>query len=68
MIRSADKNTCIITGMGRRETSVEEREHGRQLGLLIAARRMERQRSAPDLARGLRPRGWCTTGLMSGVS
>jgi transcriptional regulator with XRE-family HTH domain len=32
-------------------TSVEDREHGRQLGRLIAARRVERQRSAPDLAR-----------------
>jgi len=37
--------------MGRRQTSVEDREHGRQLGLLIAARRVQRQRSAPDLAR-----------------
>jgi transcriptional regulator with XRE-family HTH domain len=37
--------------MGRRSTSSEDREHGRRLGILIAARRRERQRSAPDLAR-----------------
>jgi transcriptional regulator with XRE-family HTH domain len=36
--------------MGRRTTSSEDREHGHRLGILIAARRRERQRSAPDLA------------------
>lgn len=30
---------------------MEDREHGRRLGMLIAARRQERSRSAPDLAR-----------------
>jgi transcriptional regulator with XRE-family HTH domain len=37
--------------MTRRSTSVEDREHGRQLGVLIAAERREQGRSAPDLAR-----------------
>lgn len=37
--------------MGRKTTSSEDREHGRRLGVLIAARRRERLRSAPDLAR-----------------
>ena len=37
--------------MGRKATSSEDEEHGRRLGALIAARRMERERSAPDLAR-----------------
>jgi transcriptional regulator with XRE-family HTH domain len=37
--------------MARKRTSIEEREHGRQLGVLIAAERQERGRSAPDLAR-----------------
>jgi len=37
--------------MGRKATSSEDREHGRRLGVLIAARRLERKRSAPDLAR-----------------
>lgn len=32
-------------------TSSEDREHGRRLGVLIAARRQERRRSAPELAR-----------------
>lgn len=37
--------------MGRRAASGTDREHGRRLGFLIADRRRERQRSAPDLAR-----------------
>jgi transcriptional regulator with XRE-family HTH domain len=37
--------------MARKATSVEDREHGRQLGVLIAAQRQEQGRSAPDLAR-----------------
>lgn len=37
--------------MSRRTASAGDREHGRQLGLLIAAQRRERGRSAPDLAR-----------------
>jgi len=32
-------------------TPVGDREHGRQLGVLIAAQRQEQGRSAPDLAR-----------------
>jgi len=36
--------------MGRKVASSEDREHGRRLGVLIAARRQERRRSAPDLA------------------
>ena len=38
--------------MGRKVTQSEDREHGRRLGVLIAARRLERRWSAPDLARG----------------
>jgi transcriptional regulator with XRE-family HTH domain len=37
--------------MGRKATRMEDREHGRRLGVLIAARRQERSCSAPDLAR-----------------
>jgi transcriptional regulator with XRE-family HTH domain len=37
--------------MTRRAASAEDRDHGRQLGALIAAQRQERGRSAPDLAR-----------------
>jgi len=37
--------------MARKAASVEEQQHGRQLGLLIAARRVARRRSAPELAR-----------------
>ena len=37
--------------MARRLTSVEDREHGRRLGGLIAAGRRGRGESAPDLAR-----------------
>ena len=43
--------TCIIIGMSRKPASSADREHGRRLGLLIAASRRERQQSAPDLAR-----------------
>src|SRR6266516_3433895 len=46
----ADSNTCIINSMSRKPSSVADREHGRRLGLLIAAGRMDRQQSAPDLA------------------
>jgi transcriptional regulator with XRE-family HTH domain len=37
--------------MTRRAASTEDREHGRQLGVLIAAQRQERGQSAPELAR-----------------
>jgi transcriptional regulator with XRE-family HTH domain len=37
--------------MARKTASTEDREHGRWLGVLIAAQRQERGRSAPDLAR-----------------
>jgi transcriptional regulator with XRE-family HTH domain len=37
--------------MGRKAASSEDRDHGRRLGVLINARRLERRRSAPDLAR-----------------
>ncbi len=36
--------------MGPKALSEADREHGRRLGLLIAAVRIERQQSAPDLA------------------
>jgi transcriptional regulator with XRE-family HTH domain len=41
----------LLSSMGRKKASDEDREHGRRLGRLIAVRREERQRSAPDLAR-----------------
>jgi len=37
--------------MSRKPASTADREHGRRLGLLIAAGRMQQQQSAPDLAR-----------------
>ncbi len=37
--------------MGRKPLSAADREHGRRLGRLIAAVRIERQQSASDLAR-----------------
>lgn len=37
--------------MGRKPLSGADREHGRRLGRLIAAVRIERQQSASDLAR-----------------
>jgi ribosome-binding protein aMBF1 (putative translation factor) len=37
--------------MSRKPASDEDREHGRRLGRLIADRRAQTQRSAPDLAR-----------------
>jgi transcriptional regulator with XRE-family HTH domain len=37
--------------MSRKPSSVADWEHGRRLGLLIAAGRMQQQQSAPDLAR-----------------
>jgi len=37
--------------VSRKPSSVADREHGRRLGLLIAAGRIEQQQSAPDLAR-----------------
>jgi transcriptional regulator with XRE-family HTH domain len=37
--------------MARKATPVGDREHGRQLGALIATQRQEQGRSAPDLAR-----------------
>jgi transcriptional regulator with XRE-family HTH domain len=36
--------------MSRKTTSLEDREHGRRLGVLIAAERLDRGRSAPELA------------------
>ena len=36
--------------MSRKPLSAADRDHGRRLGLLIAAVRAERQQSAPDLA------------------
>jgi len=37
--------------MPRKQISDQDREHGRRLGRLIADRREQTQRSAPDLAR-----------------
>lgn len=37
--------------MTRKQISDQDREHGRRLGRLIADRREQTQRSAPDLAR-----------------
>jgi transcriptional regulator with XRE-family HTH domain len=37
--------------MARKMTSAGDREHGRQLGVFIAAQRQGQGRSAPDLAR-----------------
>lgn len=45
-----DFNTCIIIAMSRKRSSAADREHGRRLGLLIAAGRMEQEQSAQDLA------------------
>jgi len=43
--------TCIVIYMTRKSLSDADREHGRRLGLLIAAGRHERHQSAPELAR-----------------
>ena len=45
-----DTYTCILICMSRKPLANSDRDHGRRLGLLIAAGRQERRQSAPDLA------------------
>jgi ribosome-binding protein aMBF1 (putative translation factor) len=45
-----DNNTCIVIAMSRKRVSDQDREHGRRIGRLIADRREQTRRSAPELA------------------